>query len=111
MSKKLSSSALMTLLAVLALGLLAGCYGYYGGGGVGIEVGGPPPGLRAEVGITSPGPGYYWVPGYWDWSVAGAEWIWVPGAWARPPHARAVWVTPRYARHRGHWRYERGHWR
>ncbi|HEX3556297.1 MAG TPA: hypothetical protein VIA62_24020 [Thermoanaerobaculia bacterium] len=111
MSKRFASPAFMTLLALLALSVLTGCYGYYGGGGVGIEVGVPPPGVRAEVAITSPGPGYYWVPGYWDWSGASAEWLWVPGAWVRPPHARAVWVVPRYVRHRGHWRYERGHWR
>jgi hypothetical protein len=104
------STAVTTLLVALVVASLAGCYGYYGGGGVGIEVGVPPPGIRAEVAIASPGPGYYWVPGYWDW--VGAEWSWVPGAWSRPPHARAVWVGPRYERgRRGHWRYMRGHWR
>ena len=102
------SAVLTTLLGVSLLAFLAGCYGV--SGGVGIDVGVPPPGLRAEVAVTSPGEGYYWVPGYWDW--VGAEWSWVPGAWARPPHVRAVWVAPRYERgRRGHWRYIRGRWR
>jgi hypothetical protein len=109
MSKKSISRILLPLLAVLALTALAGCYGEYGGGGVGIEVGGGPPGLRAEVAIASPGPGYYWVPGYWDW--VGADWTWIPGAWVQPPRAHAVWVAPRYHHRRGHWNYERGHWR
>ena len=109
MTKKLFFRAFLPLLAVLALTALTGCYGVYGGGGVGIDVGGPPPGLRAEVSITSPGPGYYWVPGYWDW--VNAEWSWIPGTWVRPPHAHAVWVTPRYNHRRGHWMYQRGHWR
>ena len=111
MSKKFPSSILMTLLVLLALVPLAGCYGPYAGVGVGVEVGGPPPGLRAEARLVSPGPGYYWVPGYWDWSLASGEWFWVPGSWSRPPHAHARWVTPRYERHRGHWTYRRGHWR
>lgn len=110
MSKRTVSRAFLPLLALLAVALFAGCYGPYGGGGVGIEVGGPPPGIRAEVAIDTPGPGYIWVPGYWDWGV-NREWAWTPGAWQRAPHERAVWVAPRYHQRRGHWMYERGHWR
>lgn len=111
MSKPFVSRAFLPLLAVFALALLAGCYGVYRGGGGGVEVGVPPPGLRAEVAIASPGSGYLWVPGYWDWAPVRAEWVWVPGVWERPPHARAVWVAPRYHHRRGRWVYERGHWR
>jgi hypothetical protein len=112
MTKKFPSSILTILLALLALTPLAGCYyGPYEGPGVGVEVGGPPPGLRAEVRVGPPGPGYYWVPGYWDWNVSRADWFWVSGSWVRPPRARAVWVSPRYERHRNHWMYRRGHWR
>ena len=109
MVKKITLRAFLPLLALLALTALAGCYGYYGGGGVGIAVAGPPPGVRAEVAITAPGPGYYWVPGYWDW--VGADWAWVSGTWVRPPHAHAVWVAPTYHHNRGHWNYVHGHWR
>jgi hypothetical protein len=111
MSKRFVSRAFLPLLVVLAFATLTACYGVYrdGGGDVGIEVVGPPPGVRAEVTIASPGPGYFWVPGYWDW--VNTDWVWVPGAWVRPPHERAVWVAPRYHHRRGHWAYQRGHWR
>jgi len=110
MSKQIISRASLPLLALLAVAALTGCYGAYGyGGDVGIEVGGPPPGVRAEVSIASPGPDYYWVPGYWDW--VNADWVWVQGTWARPPHARAAWVAPGYRHRHGHWMYQRGHWR
>jgi hypothetical protein len=109
MSKQSLSRILLPLLAVLALTALAGCYGGYYGGGVGIEVGAGPPGFRTEVAVASPGPGYYWVPGYWDW--AGAQWTWVGGTWVRPPHAHAVWVAPRYYQRHGRWNYVHGHWR
>jgi hypothetical protein len=100
------------VLLVVSAALLAACFGPpYVSGGVGIEVGGPPPGLRADVTIAAPGPEFVWIPGFWDWSPASADWVWVPGVWQRRPHARAVWVAPRYERHRGHWRYRRGHWR
>jgi hypothetical protein len=110
MSNRFVSRAFLPMLALLALTLLAGCYGAYGGADVGIDVDGPPPGIQAEVSIDSPGAGYLWVPGYWDWGV-NSSWAWVPGAWQRPPHERAVWVAPRYhLGRRSHWRYERGHW-
>jgi hypothetical protein len=110
MLKRIISRAFLPLLALLAIALFAGCYAGYRGGGVGIDVEGPPPDIRAEVAIDSPGVGYAWVPGYWDWGV-DRSWVWVPGTWARPPHERAIWVAPRYHQRRGRWLYERGHWR
>jgi WXXGXW repeat (2 copies) len=76
---------------------------------LGIAVGAPPPPppppavVVGPVGIA-PGPGYVWVPGYWDW-VAG-RWVWVDGRWVLPPRPRAVWVEPRmeFRLHRGRWR-------
>jgi len=109
MPRKNLSRILLPVVAVLALTALAGCYYGYYGGGVGVEVGAGPPGFRTEVAIAAPGPGYYWVPGYWDW--AGAQWGWVPGTWVRPPHAHAVWVAPRYYQRHGRWNYAHGHWR
>jgi hypothetical protein len=104
---------LLPILALLAVALLAGCSGAnssYQGGGVGVQVGGPPPELREEVYVDSPGFGYVWVPGFWDWGVNHTDWVWVPGSWRRPPHEHAVWVAPRYYQGRSHWMYERGHW-
>jgi hypothetical protein len=110
MSKRFTSRAFLPFLALLAFSLFAACYGPYGRAEVGIDVGGPPPGIRAEATLDAPGPGYFFVPGFWDWG-ADRAWVWVPGGWQRPPHARAVWVAPRYHQRRAHWRYERGHWK
>jgi len=69
----------------------------------------PMPAPVVEVVTVSPGPGYFWIDGCYEW--AGARWVWYRGHWARPAHPGAVWV-------RGDWRHERGgkvwvsgHWR
>jgi WXXGXW repeat (2 copies) len=77
----------------------------------GIRVGVPAPPLRHEVVVARPGPGYVYVPGYWDWAPARHEYVWVGGAWARPPHRHAVWVAPRWRGHGRNTFYVRGHWR
>jgi hypothetical protein len=59
----------------------------------------PPAPPQVEVVPVSPGPTYYWVPGYWAWRAGG--WVWVPGVWVRPPHHGAVWVSGHWAQH-GH---------
>lgn len=41
-----------------------------------------------------PGPGYYWVDGYWNF--VGGRYIWVAGYWMTPPYAGGYWVAPRY---------------
>jgi hypothetical protein len=96
----------LAMLGALSLGSLA-CgpadYGY-----TGIDVGFGPPEARAEVSIESPGPGYYWVPGYYDWQ--DGNYIWVAGSWQRPEHDGDVWVAPRYERNGSRYRYYRGHW-
>lgn len=109
MLKKLNPETFLKPLATLALLLLTACapLAY---GGIGIEVGGPPPGVHADLQVTSPGPDYVWVPGYWDWNLGSGEWFWAPGVWIRPPHDHARWVAPRYDHHRSHWKYQRGHW-
>jgi hypothetical protein len=41
-----------------------------------------------------PGPGFYWVDGYWNFQRP--RYVWVNGYWARPPYAGGYWVAPRY---------------
>jgi outer membrane lipoprotein SlyB len=66
----------------------------------------PPP---VETVVVSPGPGYLWVGGEYEWN--GIGWIWVRGHWGYPPRSHAVWVGGR-SWHDGHgWHNERGHWR
>lgn len=57
-----------------------------------------------------PGPGYIWVPGYYN-----NYGNWFNGYWATPPYAGAYWVAPRFYQGRsypGYWGGARGHeWR
>lgn len=61
--------------------------------GIGVSVGYPPPPLPLYLQPPIPGPGYIWVPGYWDWD--GDGYYWVPGYWEWPPYIGALW-TPGY---------------
>src|SRR5687768_6103403 len=38
-----------------------------------------PPEPQYEVVTASPGAGYVWIDGYWDWR--GGSWVWVNGHW------------------------------
>jgi len=69
---------------------------------------GPPP-VRAEVVAVSPGPGYVWVPGYYQYR--GNSYVWVGGRYERPPRARARWVPSHWERDRRGWYFVDGHWR
>ncbi|HSP66452.1 MAG TPA: YXWGXW repeat-containing protein [Bryobacteraceae bacterium] len=92
-------------MAVILGGLsLAGCaggYAYYAST--------PPPPLRTEVRIASPGAGFVWIDGYWGYR--GGAYAWVPGVWMRPPRPRAVWTPGRWETRRGRYYYRQGRWR
>ena len=74
----------------------------------GVTVGPPPMRAFGPVGV-SPGPGWVWTDGYYDW--AGGGWVWRPGRWQRPPRPGMSWRSPRYQRHDGGYRVYRGGWR
>jgi hypothetical protein len=75
----------------------------------GTEVTQAPPATLVEVVPSSPGPAYYWVPGYWAWR--GHAWFWVGGAWALRPRPGVVWVGGHWD-HRGRgWIWVDGGWR
>jgi YXWGXW repeat-containing protein len=67
-----------------------------------------PPPLRYERRIVSPGAGYVWVKGFWNWN--GDQWEWIPGRWDRPAVAEAYWIPARYIRTSRGTIYEPGHW-
>jgi hypothetical protein len=68
----------------------------------------PPPPVERVV--AAPGPGYVWIPGYYDW--AGNRWAWRSGHWERPPRQGAVWVPPRTVqRDRGEIEFRVGIWK
>jgi hypothetical protein len=68
----------------------------------------PPPPITEYVGV-SPGPGYFWIGGYYHWS--GARWVWYRGHYELPPHPGARWFGPRYEFRGGRRVYIRGYWR
>jgi hypothetical protein len=68
----------------------------------------PPAPIVEAVGVA-PGPGFFWIGGYYHWY--GNRWGWVAGHYERPPHHGAVWVGPRYEFRGGRRVYIRGYWR
>jgi hypothetical protein len=64
---------------------------------------------QVEVVPVSPGPNYYWVPGYWAWR--GGGWIWIRGTWVLPPRHGAVWVSGHWAHHGHGYVWVGGGWR
>lgn len=67
-----------------------------------------PPPLRYERRIVSPGAGYVYVKGFWNWD--GGRWVWIPGRWDRPAVADGYWIPARYVRTARGTIYEPGHW-
>jgi hypothetical protein len=66
-----------------------------------------PPEPVYEEQTDVPGPGYYWVGGYWGWS--GTDWAWYPGQWLVQPEGR-IYVAPYYERVGGNVVFVRGYW-
>ncbi|MDE3196056.1 MAG: YXWGXW repeat-containing protein [Acidobacteriota bacterium] len=90
---------------LLALALFAGST-VLGGVRIGVEIGAPPPPPRVHfVRPVAPGPNFIWVNGYYE--IIGNRYHWREGYWSPRPHPRAVWIAPRYHRHR----YYPGYWR
>jgi hypothetical protein len=77
---------------------------------VGIVIGAPPPPRVYAVRPVEPGPGYFWIDGYW-YPVRG-HYVWHGGYWTRPPYEGARWIGPRHDGERfydGYWDGPRGH--
>jgi hypothetical protein len=98
---------LLQLLIIAALVVIAtGCY-VYARPAPGIAVAVGPPVYPVEGAIVAPGPGFVWVGGYYNWSIATKSYAWIPGRWMRPPFRGARWYGPRWERgtyYRGVWR-------
>jgi len=103
-----------TLRFILASAVLAGalamstaCATAAPRGRVFVRIGPPAPVYEARA--VAPGPGFVWVPGYYQYAPRG--YVWVPGRWERPPRANAVWVPARWVHERRGWYVVEGHWR
>ena len=66
----------------------------------------PPP---SEMVIASPGPGYVWISGEYQWN--GFAWFWTGGHWSYPPQPQVVWIGGRDWHDRYGWHHEHGYWR
>jgi WXXGXW repeat (2 copies) len=74
-----------------------------------------PPPLPFYEQPVIPAEGYLWVPGYWAWDEADADYYWVPGTWVEPPQPELLWtpawwgwVDGRYVFYPGYWGREVG---
>ena len=67
----------------------------------------PPPDLIPEYPPPSPGYGYLWIRGYWDWT--GYDWTWNSGFWT-PRQAGITFYAPRFIFVNGEPVYYRGYW-
>jgi len=104
------SILIKTILATVAVPLLAGCVVYRdrpvyvqqpppGPPPQAVVVSDPaPPPPQVEVVPVAPDPTFVWIGGGWEWR---GRWVWAGGRWAPRPHPGAVWVG-------GHWGYH-GH--
>lgn len=62
----------------------------------------------AETITASPGAGYVWVAGYYDWR--GDKYVWVPGSWVLTPNSASVWVSGHWQTSAGGYNWVPGHW-
>jgi len=75
-------------------------------GGVYIQT--APPAPIYEAVPVAPGPGYYWVGGFWQWN--GYRYAWVPGRYSYRPYAGAAWHAGHWTNGRRGWYWRAGHW-
>lgn len=94
-----------SLFAAPQFGVYVGTGHAYWGPPPPVVVYAPPPPPRYYAPPVYVRPGYTWVGGYW--TPAGRRWVWRDGYWARRPHPKAYWVSPRY--YGGRW--YGGYWR
>ena len=87
------SSVLALMLSAASAAILAGTAQAQ----VSIDIGAniAPPPLPFYEQPVIPAEGYIWVPGFWAWDDAQADYYWVPGTWVEPPQPELLW-TPAY---------------
>ena len=107
------SSVLALMLSAASAAMLAGAA--QAQVSVDIRVNLAPPPLPYYEQPVIPADGYIWVPGFWAWDDAEADYYWVPGTWVEPPQPELLWtpaywgwVDGRYLFHPGYWGREVG---
>ena len=69
-----------------------------------------PPAVKTEARPESPGTGWVWIQGHWEWNVSQETWVWVDGTWEQPPEDGTAWTDPEYQDNNGDWMYVPGYW-
>jgi WXXGXW repeat (2 copies) len=66
-----------------------------------------PPTPQVEVVVSPPGPGFFWIGGYWNW--VGGRHVWIGGRWEAHRHGYG-WAPHQWHRHGNGWRQASGRW-
>lgn len=95
--------------ALVGAALLGGCIVVpadpYPAAGPAVAV--APPVAQGEVIGVAPGPGYFWISGWWAW--LGGRYVWQPGRWeAHRPGYR--WMPHEWQHGPGGWQARPGYW-
>jgi hypothetical protein len=80
-------------------------YGDYGDDAPVVEMAPPPP--QRDVIPVPPGPGWFWISGFWTWRLG--RHVWISGRWSEP-RSGYVWVPQRWERQGRGWREVPGRW-
>ena len=93
---------------VFAILMFSLCATSFGQVAVGVSVRFGPPAIPVYAQSICPGPGYYWVPGYWGWNDVGG-YYWVPGTWVLAP-VGLLWTPGYWGWYGGFYRWHPGYW-
>ena len=106
MAKILPSARSLIVALTLSLALSACVVGPPTGYSVGFVTTAPPAPIFESPGLA-PGPGWFWINGYWSWN--GGRYVWSHGYWQAPRRGYR-WVPNRWERSPRGWRSMPGHW-
>jgi hypothetical protein len=69
-----------------------------------------PPPLPFYEQPVIPAEGYLWIPGFWAWDEAQADYYWVPGTWVEPPQRELLWTPAYWGWMEGRYVFYPGYW-